>query len=161
MDRGRAVDKLRSLGLSENVEEYYESIWQKADDEIQRHHGNGSNALGLIASSMHLLDGAIYPGLLCNAFPKVFSEEYVVARDISILSPLLRSALTVHVPHSQRFSALSSALKLWSPIWGDIFVSLPTTLPTPRWGWKATCQVLLLYPVACRFPKSRGVHRPV
>ena len=90
MDRGRAVDKLRSLGLSENVEEYYESIWQKADDEIQRHHGNGSNALGLIASSMHLLDGAIYPGLLCNAFPNVFSEEYVVARDISILSPLLR-----------------------------------------------------------------------
>lgn len=90
MDCGRAVDKLRSLGLSENVEEYYESIWQKADDEIQRHHGNGSNALGLIASSMHLLDGAIYPGLLCNAFPDVFSEEYVVARDISILSPLLR-----------------------------------------------------------------------
>lgn len=90
MDRDRAVDKLRSLGLSENVEEYYESIWQKADDEIQRHHGNGSNALGLIASSMHLLDGAIYPGLLCNAFPGVFSEEYVVARDISILSPLLR-----------------------------------------------------------------------
>ena len=34
MDCGRAVDKLRSLGLSENVEEYYESIWQKADDEI-------------------------------------------------------------------------------------------------------------------------------
>lgn len=90
MDRGRAVDKLRSSGLSENVEEYYESIWQKADDEIQRHHGNGSNALGLIASSMHLLDGAIYPELLCNAFPDVFSGEYVVARDVSILSPLLR-----------------------------------------------------------------------
>ena len=90
VDCGRAVDRLRSSGLSENVEEYYESIWQKADDEIQRHHGNGSNALGLIASSMHLLDGAIYPGLLCNAFPDVFSGEYVVARDISILSPLLR-----------------------------------------------------------------------
>ena len=90
VDCGRAVDKLRSSGLSENVEEYYESIWQKADDEIQRHHGNGSNALGLIASSMHLLDGAIYPGLLCNAFPDVFSGEYVVARDVSILSPLLR-----------------------------------------------------------------------
>lgn len=90
MDCGRAVDKLRSSGLSENVEEYYESIWQKADDEIQRHHGSGSNALGLIASSMHLLDGAIYPELLCNAFPDAFSGEYVVARDVSILSPLLR-----------------------------------------------------------------------
>lgn len=90
VDRGRAVGKLRSLGLSENVEDYYESIWQKADDEIQRHHGSGSNALGLIASSMHLLDGAIYPELLCNAFPDVFSGEYVVARDVSILSPLLR-----------------------------------------------------------------------
>lgn len=90
VDCGRAVGKLRSLGLSENVEDYYESIWQKADDEIQRHHGSGSNALGLIASSMHLLDGAIYPELLCNAFPDVFSGEYVVARDVSILSPLLR-----------------------------------------------------------------------
>ena len=89
-DCGRAIDKLRLSGLSENVEEYYESIWQKADDEIQRHHGNGSNALGLIASSMHLLDGAIYPKLLCNAFPDVFPGEYVVARDIFILSPLLR-----------------------------------------------------------------------
>lgn len=90
VDRGRAVDKLRSSGLSENVEEYYESIWQKADDKIQRHHGSGSNVLGLIASSMHLLDGAIYPELLCNAFPNVFSGEHVVARDVSILSPLLR-----------------------------------------------------------------------
>lgn len=90
VDCGRAVDKLKSSGLSENVEEYYESIWQKADDEIQRHHGSGSNALGLIASSMHLLDGAIYPELLCNAFPDVFSGEYVVARDVSILSSLLR-----------------------------------------------------------------------
>lgn len=85
-----AIEKLRSLGLSENVEEYYESIWQKANDEIQQHHGSGSNALGLIASSMHLLDGAIYPKLLCNAFPDVFSGEHVVARDIAILSPLLR-----------------------------------------------------------------------
>ena len=89
-DCGCAIEKLRSLGLSENVEEYYESIWQKANDEIQRHHGSGSNALGIIASSMHLLDGAIYPRLLCNTFPDAFSEEYVVARDIAILSPLLR-----------------------------------------------------------------------
>lgn len=89
-DCGCAIEKLRSLGLSENVEEYYESIWQKANDEIQQHHGNGSNALDLIASSMHLLDGAIYPKLLCNAFPDEFSGEYVVARDIAILSPLLR-----------------------------------------------------------------------
>ncbi len=71
-DCGYAIEKLRSLGLSENVEEYYESIWQKANDEIQRHHGSGSNALGLIASSMHLLDGAIYPKLLCSAFPDAF-----------------------------------------------------------------------------------------
>ena len=85
-----AIEKLRSMGLSENIEEYYESIWQKANDKIQRHHGSGSNALGLIASSMHLLDGAIYPKLLCNAFPDSFSDEYVVARDIAILSPLLR-----------------------------------------------------------------------
>lgn len=89
-DCGCAIEKLRSLGLSENVEEYYESIWKKANDEIQQHHGSGSNALGLIASSMHLLDGAIYPKLLCSAFPDSFSEEYVVARDIAILSPLLR-----------------------------------------------------------------------
>lgn len=89
-DCGCAIEKLRSLGLSENVEEYYESIWQKANVKIQQHHGSGSNALGLIASSMHLLDGAIYPKLLCNAFPDSFSEEYVVARDIAILSPLLR-----------------------------------------------------------------------
>lgn len=89
-DCGYAIEKLRTLGLSENVEEYYESIWQKANDEIQRHHGSGSNALGLIASSMHLLDGAIYPKLLCNAFPDAFSGEYVVERDIAILSPLLR-----------------------------------------------------------------------
>ena len=87
---GCAIEKLRSLGLSENIEEYYESIWQKANDEIQRHHGSGSNALSLIASSMHLLDGAIYPKLLCKAFPDAFSEECVVARDIAILSPLLR-----------------------------------------------------------------------
>lgn len=89
-DCGCAIEKLRSLGLSENVEEYYESIWKKANDEIQQHHGSESNALGLIASSMHLLDGAIYPKLLCSAFPDSFSEEYVVARDIAILSPLLR-----------------------------------------------------------------------
>lgn len=89
-DCGYAIEKLRSLGLSENVEEYYESIWQKANDKIQQHHGCGSNALSLIASSMHLLDGAIYPKLLCNAFPDVFSGEHVVARDIAILSPLLR-----------------------------------------------------------------------
>ena len=55
-DCGCAIEKLRSLGLSENVEAYYESIWQKANDKIQQHHGSGSNALGLIASSMHLLD---------------------------------------------------------------------------------------------------------
>ena len=114
MDRGRAVDKLRSSGLSENVEEYYESIWQKADDEIQRHHGNGSNALGLIASSMHLLDGAIYPELLCNAFPDVFSGEYVVARDVSILSPLLRKCAdgsTCPVHNDFRLFVSSKALE--------------------------------------------------
>lgn len=85
-----AIEKLRSSGLSDNIGEYYESIWVKANDEIQRHHGSGSNALGLIASSMHLLDGAIYPHLLCRAFPEAFSGEHVARRDISILSPLLK-----------------------------------------------------------------------
>lgn len=90
IDCNCAVEKLRSSGLSENVEEYYESIWQKANDEVQQQHGHGSSALGLIASSMHLLDGAIYPELLCKAFPDAFSGEHVVMRDISILSPLMR-----------------------------------------------------------------------
>lgn len=85
-----ALEKLRAMGLSDNIEEYYESIWQKANDEIQRHHGGGSNALSLIASSMHLLDGAVYPKLLCGAFPEAFSGEHVARRDISILSPLMK-----------------------------------------------------------------------
>lgn len=100
-DCDNASDKLKSSGLSENVEEYYESIWQKANDEVQKHHGNGSNALGYIVSSMHLLDGAVYPKLLCKAFPETFSGEHVAQRDINILSPLMRicadgSAWPVH-----------------------------------------------------------------
>lgn len=96
-----AINKLRSSGPSENIEEYYESIWQKANEEIQRHHGNGSNALSLIAASMHLLDGAIYPKLLNKAFPEAFSGEYVARQDIKILSALMRicedgSAWPVH-----------------------------------------------------------------
>lgn len=90
IDCSRAIGKLRSSGLSDNVEEYYETIWQKANEEVQQQHGHGSNALNLIAASMHLLDGAIYPKLLCKAFPGVFSGEHVVMRDISILSPLVR-----------------------------------------------------------------------
>lgn len=85
-----AVEKLKSSGLSENIEEYYESIWKKANSEIQQQHGAGSNALDIIASSMHLLDGAIYPELLCRAFPDVFSGKHVATQDISILSPLMR-----------------------------------------------------------------------
>lgn len=87
---GLALEKLRTMGLSDNIEEYYESIWQKANDEIQRHHGGGSNALSLIASSMHLLDGAVYPKLLCSAFPEAFSGEHAAKRDVSILSPLMK-----------------------------------------------------------------------
>ena len=89
-DCDRAIEKLKTSGISDNVEEYYESIWQKANDEVQRHHGVGSNALDLIASSMHLLDGAIHPKLLCKAFPEVFSGEHAAIRDISILAPLMR-----------------------------------------------------------------------
>lgn len=162
MDRGRAVDKLRSLGLSENVEEYYESIWQKADDEIQRHHGNGSNALGLIASSMHLLDGAIYPGLLCNAFPGVFSEEYVVARDVSILSPLLRKCADGSTcPIHNDFRLFVSSKALESRYEG--ISSFRFQQPRRRCvgDGRRRGQVLLFYPVACRLRKSRGVHRPV
>lgn len=85
-----AIEKLRSSGLSDNVEEYYESIWQRVNEEVQRHHGSGSNALDLIACSMHLFDGAVYPRLLCEAFPDVFSGEHVVMQDISKLSPLMR-----------------------------------------------------------------------
>ena len=85
-----AIEKLRSSGLSDNVEEYYESIWQRLNEEVQRHHGSGSNALDLIVCSMHLFDGAVYPRLLCEAFPDVFSGEHVVMRDISKLSPLMR-----------------------------------------------------------------------
>ena len=84
-----AIEKLESSGLSDNIEDYYESIWRKANDEVQRHHGAGSNALGLIASSMHLLDGAVYPSILCKAFPESFSGEHVAKRDISILSPVM------------------------------------------------------------------------
>ena len=89
-DCGRALEILRSSGLSDNIDEYYESIWQKANDEIQRQHGSASNALDLIACSMHLLDGAIYPNLLSKAFPDAYSGDYVVKRDISILSPLMK-----------------------------------------------------------------------
>lgn len=85
-----AIEKLRSSGLSDNVEEYYESIWQRVNEVVQHHHGSGSNALDLIVCSMHLFDGAVYPKLLCEAFPDDFSGEHVVMRDISMLSPLMR-----------------------------------------------------------------------
>lgn len=86
-----AIEKLRSSGLSDNVEEYYESIWQRVNEEVQCHHGGGSNALNLIVCSMHLFDGAVYPRLLCKAFPDDFSGEHVVIRDISTLLPLMRT----------------------------------------------------------------------
>ena len=47
--------------------------------------------MNLIVCSMHLFDGAVYPRLLCKAFPDDFSGEHVVIRDISTLLPLMRT----------------------------------------------------------------------